>query len=429
MGKTWCRLLLCGAAMAVAAPAFAQVAPEATDSALGMFDRSRNASVGERPHPGYDPQPLPLGAFTGLPRIDAQAEFNDNIYSQNARKRSDTIFAVTPDFSLSSHWSRHALNLFARAPMRFYSRTSAENTTDVQGGGSGRIDLSTAGSVIAGGDYGMFHEPRSSPSAASTASKPVAYNSGNIFLAVQQDFNRVRLSGRVDYNDLDYKNATDLRGARVLQDDRDHSTTTVGGKVQYALTPAIALFGATAYNEHKYRLLPPIAAQNRNSKGSEVNGGADFDLTSLVRGLVQVGYMDQSYAGRFGHVKGFTGLARLEWFVTDLTTVTLTGSRNIQDASAVGSPAYISEQTALQADHELLRNLVLTGRVSYETDKYKVISRSDTVTNAVLAGKYYMNRLFAFNLSYNYAKLASSGANAGSRYVDNKILLGTTLSF
>ncbi len=55
--------------------------------------------------------------------------------------------------------------------------------------------------------------------------------------------------------------------------------------------------------------------------------------------------------------------------------------------------------------------------------------RSDKTTNALVGGKYYMNRLVAFTASYTYANLTTSGTSPGPRYTDNKFLLGTTLSF
>jgi hypothetical protein len=412
--------------MAISAPAFAQSGPGPNDS---MFDRGRNVSVSERAHPEYDPVPVPVGAFTVLPVLTAGVEFNDNIYSTNSNKRSDTVFNLAPEVSVSSRWSRNAVTAFARVGSRLYGKNSAENTTDVQGGGSGRLDIGRFGSLTGGGDIGVLHEPRSAPTSPTNISKPVEYTAGNLFINAQQEFDRVRLTGRYDYQNLDYKNATTTAGRSVLQDDRDHSVSTVGGKAEYAISPAIAVFGTAAYNDHHYRLTPPTVPQNRNSTGGEVTVGTSFDLTSLSRGSIQVGYQDQKYNGRFGHVKGLSAAGRIEWFPTELTTLSLNGARGIQDAAATGAPAFVSESFGLQADHELLRNVVLTGRIGYETDKYQVIDRSDKQTNALLAAKYRMNRLLGFTLSYNYATLSSSGRAAGARYTDNKFLLSAGLQF
>jgi hypothetical protein len=427
MARALSGVILGGVALLTAGTAMAQQAV-ANAPSQSMFERDRNVSVSQRPHPGYESAPLPLGAFTGMPKIDVGVEENDNIYASQTAKSSDTIFTINPEFDLSSNWSRNALQAYIRSASREYTRFNSESTTDWQLGGSGRLDAGR-GALTAGGDTGEFTEPRSSTNTSRTSTHPIRYYQSDAFVGAQQEFNRVRLTGRVDFQNLDYQNGTDSTGAQVFEKDRDRKITTVSGKAEYALSPATAVFFDASYNEHRYDLIPPAVLLNRNSQGGEFDVGANFDLSHVARGEVQVGYLKQDFVSTFGSISGLSALGKVEWFPNQLTTVTLTGSRGVQDAAITGSPAYIAEIASLQADHELLRNLILTGRVGFEDDNYNGVDRKDRNANAYVAAKYLLNRVVGLTLSYTYLDQDSSGAAKGPKYTINRLMASTTLQF
>jgi hypothetical protein len=428
MSKTLSGVILGGAALLAAAPALAQqkVADAPSQS---MFTRDRNISVSQRPHPGYEVNPIPLGGFTGLPKLDVGVESNDNVYASPAAKKGDTVFTINPEFDLASRWSRNAVQAYARGASRQYSKYSTESTTDWQVGAAGRLDIGR-GNLTAGGDTGEFSEPRTSPNTSFVSTKPIRYTQSNAFVGATQEFNRVRLSARYDYSDFNYRNGVKPAGGGVvLEDDRDHHTSTVTGKAEYAVSPDTAVFVDASYNEHRYSLLPPAVAIDKNSKGSQVGVGANFDLSHVARGEVEVGYLKQDYARNLGSISGLTAKAQVEWFPTQLTTITLIGSRGIQDAASTTSPAYVSGVFALQADHELLRNLILTGRVGTENDDYHNTSRTDSNTNASVGAKYLINRMVGVTLAYQYVNQTSTGTAPGPKYVVNRIIATTNLQF
>ncbi|MEI9891053.1 MAG: outer membrane beta-barrel protein [Caulobacteraceae bacterium] len=395
----------------------------------GMFTRDRNVSVSQRPHPGYDPNPVQLGGFTALPKLDAGVEFNDNIYAVNTGKKSDTIWTVNPEVDIQSNWSRNALQAFVRSATREYSKYSSETTTDYQVGAAGRLDAGEA-KLSAGGDTGEMTEPRTSPSTTSGNTHPVRYQQTDGFFSAVQELNRVRLTGRIDIANLDYTNGVDPAGHSVLEDDRDRTDYVYSGKAEYAISPDTAVYLNAAYNDHQYRLTPPTVALNKSSHGETVSGGANFDLTNTIRGDIQVGWMQQQFAANVLRTySGFSALASVEWFPTQLTTVTLTGSRQVQDSATATSAIYIASGVGGQIDHELLRNLILTGRVGYEDDAYQGVSRDDKSTNAYVGARYLVNRLVGVTLGYTYANNSSSGSAKGPAYTVNRIMASLNLRF
>lgn len=423
-----------------AAPAFAQQTQQtlqtlqdqqnAQNAGQGMFTRDRNISVSQRPHPGYDPVPVPLGGFLALPKLDGGLEYNDNIYAESTAPKSDTIWTINPEVDLQSNWNRNALSAFIRSATREYTRYTSETTTDYQLGGQGVAQVGTKGVLSAGGDTGYLTEPRTSPSTTHGTTHPVRYQQSDGFFNAVEELNRVRLTGRVDIANLDYHNGVDPLGHSVLEDDRDHTDYTYSGKAEYAVSPDTAVYMFGAYNEHDYRLKPPAAQTDRDSHGEVVSGGANFDITKQIRGDVQVGWMQQEFSARaLRTYSGFSALGHVEWFPSDLTTVTLTGSRAIDDSSAIGSAIYVASGANIQVDHELLRNLILTGRFGYEDDAYQGVARDDHTTNAYVGGRYMLNRLVGVTLGYTYVKNDSTGAARGPLYTVNRVMASLNLHF
>ena len=431
MARALSGLIVGGIALLVAAPALAQApVPDAQSAGQGLFARDRNVSVTQRPHPGYDAVPVPLGGFLVLPRLDGGVEYNDNIYAVDTGKKSDTIWTVNPEVDLQSNWNRHYLSAFVRSATRAYSKSSSETTTDYQVGGQGRLDVGVFGALSAGGDTGALTEPRTSPSTSHGATHPVRYQQSDGFFAAVQQLNRVRLTGRIDIANSDYHNGVDPLGHSVLEDDRDRTDYTYSGKAEYAVSPDTALYLFGAYNDHQYHLTPPAVGFNRESHGEQVAGGANFDITKRIRGDVQLGWMRQEFsAPGLRPYSGFSALGTVEWFPSDLTTVTFTGSRAVADSAQAGAAIFVASAGAVQVDHELLRNLILTGKVGYEDDAYQGVARDDHLVNGYIGARYLMNRNLGVTVGYTYIKNDSTGAARGPEYSVNRIMASLNLRY
>jgi hypothetical protein len=420
---------MAGAAVVLAAaPAFAQEQTAPTES---PFARDRNISVTQRPRPGYDPLPIHAGGFDVLPQLTAGVAENDNIYAApSGGKTSDTIFTATPELDVNSNWSRNAVQAFVRVPVDAYVSHSTEDTTDYAVGGSGRLDAGH-GQISGGGDTGEYTEARTAVGVSPVSIRPIRYGLTDGFIDAQEEFNRLRVTGRVDIANYKYNNGTAPGGGLVFEEYRDRTDYTYTGKGEYAVSPDTSIYVDADYNQHRYRLTSaPLVSINENSQGEQVNIGANFDLTHVVRGDIQIGYLTQNFvSSTIQTVSGLSALAKVEWFPSDLTTVTLVGSRQLEDAAITASPVYVAGIASLNVDHELLRNLILTGKAGYEDDTFKGVQRDDHRTTAYVGAKYLVNRVVGITLGYTYLDQRSMGAAQGTSYTNNIVSLSTSLKF
>lgn len=413
-----------GLAMALVVNAGAAAAQQSVRGALAKdapsnFKRDRNVSVRQRPHQGYEALGLREGAFMVWPKISATVERNDNIFATAKDEVSDTVWHVSPEINVTSNWSRHELDVYARATINRYNDFSSENTRDYSVGAQGRLDVLRTAQINAGANWSRLTEPRTS-AAALYEKAPVQYEQTSGFVAGAREFNRLRLSGRLDGQNFIYLSRT----GNSNPFDRDHLTGVATARADYAVSPDTALFVQVAGNKRDYR------TSTRDSKGVEALVGANFELSALVRGEFGVGYLKQSYDNKtFGNISGLGARAQVEWFPTQLTTVTVTGARTVEDAAIPGAAGYLSSNVAAQIDHELLRNVIVSAQASYGDDEYRGIDRQDKRYGGGVSATYLLNRSVGVTVGYNTFKQNSRGVKGSGDFTVNKVGATLTLQY
>lgn len=437
-------LLLLGAALALAGGGgVAQAQSVQGELAEGAnrtddnFRRDRNISVLERPHEGYEALGVRAGGFVLWPKLTGTAEYNDNIFATSADQVGDTVFRLTPQLNIASDWSRHSLQAHAQGSFNRFAQNSDQDTDDYSFGADGRLDVLRSATVSSGIDLSRFTEPRTSTGTEGQAF-PVEYRLTTAYLAGARTFNRLKLSGRVDWSKYDYLD----RAGNFPQDDQDRQVTVALARVDYAVSPDTAVFIEVSGNDHHYRLSSsPIVDGvptfpdfvDRDSKGVSALVGANFELATLIRGEIGVGYIEQRYKdSAFPDYSGLGARAQVEWFPTQLTTVTVTGSRSVEDAALAGASSYLSTDFGLEVDHELLRNLILSANGTFGDDNYRGIDRTDKRIGLGLSASYLMNRHVGLKLAYNHFKNSSSGADVAEEfrhYTVDRVGLTLTLQY
>lgn len=402
----------------------------AQDQSQNLFSRDRNIAVRERAHPGYEALGLPMGAFTAFPRFEVNVERNDNVFAVATGEEEDWIVRYKPEVAVESDWSRHAAQAYARASVNTYSEFDTEDTTDWGAGFSGRLDLTRAANLVGGADYSRLTEPRSSSNAPASAAEPIRYDSSQAYLAAARVSGRLKLSGRADWRSYDYDDGETLLGAEIDQDNRDRQMASLSGRADYALSPATAMFVQATMNERDYDVASTPTAAARDSSGYELLTGVNFEVGALSRGEIAVGYIHQEFDDvAYQDIDGFAARARVEYFPTELTTVTLTAGRSIEDSGVVGAGGYLSSALGLQIDHELLRNVIVTGQVGYVADDYDTLDRQDDRFSASVGGTYLLNRNLGVSLAYSHLDQNSDGVDGGPDFAVNRLILSLVSQF
>jgi hypothetical protein len=354
--------------------------------------------------------------------VQIDAEHNDNIFAVETGADSDWIVRIKPELSVESGWSRHALNAYARANVARYQDFDEENFEDWSIGADARLDITRAGNIALGYDRSRVTEPRTSSNAPASTREPVSYDLDAAYVAASRTSGRLRLSGRADIRTFDYEDAVTLGGLSVDQDNRDRTITSLTGRADLAISPATAWFVQATSNARDYDTAASPLLPARDSDGYEILAGVNFEVGALARGEIAVGYIAQTFeASSYRDIDGFGARAELEWFPTQITTVSGYASRTIEDSGLAGSGGYLSTAVGVRLDHELRRNVLFNAELSVARDEYDDIGREDERVQASVGGTYLLNRNLGVSLAASRFEQTSSGAAAGVEFEVNRL--------
>lgn len=135
----------------------------------------------------------------------------------------------------------------------------------------------------------------------------------------------------------------------------------------------------------------------------------------------------QSYDDhQFDGVSGLALRGALRWYATPLVTVTLRANRTFQDSGLPNVAAARFTEVSLAADYELLRNVILGGRLVRQVYQYPGINGRTDRYGGALDATYTLNRDVSIILAYTYLEQRSAGANSGLSFNDNRASLTVT---
>ncbi|UAK23396.1 outer membrane beta-barrel protein [Sphingomonas nostoxanthinifaciens] len=395
------RALLLALTFMLSSPVYAQAVDALTTSA-GNFKRDRSIAVLDRLHPEFDPQGINLGSFVLLPKVDVTARGTDNLYATDSDRRSDVAGVVDPSFKLNSNWSRNWVTLAGDAAITRYADHGSENVETYDVNGAGQYDIDSQSYVRGFVDYGRLAERRSDVGTPNNTVTPIRYNSLNAIGTAQWQSSRFKLVASGGVNQLRYSDNVTFAGAPASQGYRDRNSYRGTARGEYALTPDVSLLvqGTASFQRYTQN---NQSAFNRNSDRQELLGGISMELTQLVRAEAGVGYIHLTY--KQPGLQGFSGIgarAQVQFFPSQLTTVSLKASRTIEDSGLPTAPSYVRSLVALQVDHELLRNLILSGSAQYSNNDFNLQARQEHRPEFFARAIYTLDRHFSLTARYDH---------------------------
>ena len=418
--KTLLPFIACATFIAAPLGAYAQ-----SDS---YFAREVDDGVRERSKPEYSPLGISLGAFEVLPSLRVTPEYDSNIYASSSDAQSDFITTIAPSIVATTDWSRNELDAHAGVVSRLYASHGSEGTTDFDIGSGGRLDLSQGSDLTASLGYEHLTEPRTSEATVFSARTPVEYNLLTSNAGALQTLNRFQFNETVSYSRYSFNNNETFGGQPLPLDYRDDQQVTLSGRAAYAYDPNISFFIQGSHNERPYVHVDPSISLDRSSSGYEVTVGTNLQLTHLMKGELQVGYLQQDYkSSEFHTVAGPAAHGQIEYYVSPVITLTADVDRNIIDTADPVSVSALQTRGGIEADYEFRRNIILSARVAYEDDDYSGVDREDGRSTLSFSGSYLLNRGMSLSATYSYLNVDSIGADRGLNYEVNVLSLSLVL--
>lgn len=375
----------------------------------------------------YKPVGARVGGFVLKPQIELSGVYDSNIFLEEAGESSDFISIIEPVLRFDSDWNRHSLGGEAGVEGGFYADSNDDDYVDFWLLGRGEADVTRATQLFADRvGVQQEHEARGSDDVIFSAAEPVVYHRyGGIFGARHKP-NRASVEAEASLFNFDYSDTDLIGGGELSGAPRDRNEYEFGLRFGYDIQPDYEAFLKSVYMIRDYDLDVNAGGFDRDSEGYQFFGGVEFEPSPLVRASVGLGYMEQDYDDpSLGSVDGPLGAIDATWFATPLTTLFLSLSSDIEETTSPRAAGRRSYDLTLNMEHELLRNLVLTGGAGAGRRSYEG-GGSDRVDDDLLldlGAQYWLNRNIYARADYEFEQRNSN--TAGFDYVDHK--LGLTL--
>ncbi len=375
----------------------------------------RGVGVADRPRPLYDPIGFNLGSFRLYPAITAQVDATDNYRARDTDRQGDVFATILPEVAFASNWGRHRLSGRTYFNRGFHAQLPTENASQYGVALDGALEVTRDTVLRADASAARSVESRSSLGSFRNSIEPVSLDTYRFSVGASHQFTRLRLDGSFGLRNVNFNDVTGLNGVIINQQFRDVQTLTETLSGQYDVGGGIGILVTGRANQSRFDFRPgavgfnPLVNVDRASSGFSLEGGVSLELSSLVFGTIQVGYLRQSY--RDPRLRDFTGLsfnANVLWNVTPLTSLRFRASRSVDETSSALIAGNTRSDFSVGVDHELYRFLILSGNLRYAAFRPNGPGDGGQEFGVGVSARYLIDRHWSAGLNASYARRDSA---------------------
>lgn len=386
-----------------------------------------NEPVRERSRPEFDPLGIRYNNIFFYPSITIGEEYNDNIFAVDTGETSDFITTVSPELEVNSEGTRGGWRAGANGDFGFYADQSDENYYDASGIVGAYYNIVPDGELSADAGIARLHEDRSSPDDVGGI-EPTVYYRALGRLGYSHRFNRLSAKADVTARDLTFSDV-DAVGGAINNSDRDRLELDESLRLGYEFMPGYEAFTRGTLEQRLYDDAVDDGGVDRDSLGYRIEGGVTVEVTPLISLDVGLGYAVRDYddptLDTFG---GFAATGTATWNVTRLTTVSATLSRDVEETTINGASGRVDTLGSVQIDHELLRNVIVSGNFRYVTSDFEGVARSDDRFDVGVQADYLLP-FRGFTVSAKATHMQRNSNQAGADFDRNIVLLQLRYGF
>ena len=389
------------------------------------FDRDRYTPANERAQPEYDPVPLQVGAFELEPELELGIGSTTNLFAAEQDEVDDVFLLAAPKLTGKTTWSNHEISFDANIRHNEFSDVGEESTTSMAAAVRGRLDASSSLNFTAEVRADQNFEARAAAASVPDALEPVEVDSLGAEIGANFETGRIQITASAAIDRMEYFDVP-LRSAPTPldQDFRDHDQTELRARAAWALNRDVAMFVEGGIIDRDYEAPTPAAPLNRDTTGNIIRIGANFELPVLLRGDVAVGYQTFDFDDpTLSEIDGLSIDGRVQWFVTQLLTLTGSAARTVEDPGLEGTAGAEVTRWGLRGDFEARRNLLLFAEAAFGSFDFEDIDRSDDRIDAAIGATFKLNRRVWLEGSFRHTNQDSDV----QEFSDNRLLFALKL--
>lgn len=341
-----------------------------------------------RVNESFQPKGLEAGAFLFFPKLEVDEGYNSNVFAEETGKKSDSILRISPDFQFRSRFTRHELNVSAKAERVIHGKYSSDDRTDLSAGAQGRLDIERSWEATLDVDAYKRAEDRGSPDAAGGV-KPTPTYGLTTTIGTRKEQGRFVFGANAKISRRTFDNVETSNNTTINNHDRDRWEYVGQVRSEYSIYDGVSVVGTAELNQRDYDERVDDNGFQRSSNGYRVESGVSVDISQVIKGDFTAGYFRQDYDDpRFRSPSGLGFRARFNWTPSRLTVVVPSLEREVDESVVVNVSSLVRTGGGVLVRHELQRNLVLTASANVHYDKYQGTSQDSWNYEAKFRGTY-----------------------------------------
>jgi len=393
-------------------------------------------TVASRERADYEAPGVRLGNIVLTPVLSESGGYDDNV-TGTADPRGSALIQTNATLGAKSEWSGTSLAAALMVDNLEYPQAQNQSYTNWSAALGGSHDFGRDTLYLGATHLNLNQTPLQLD--VPLLSRPIAYRVDDVRASYKVDLGHITLTPGIDVSNYGFDNGT-VQGEPYLQSYRNRLVFSPSLEAAYEFATRRRLVVVLRDTQADYDNSPP-GSPRENFNDASVLAGLAYDVDGAIGFRLLAGYEERSFAaGVYKSIQAPIVESSLTWTPTELTTITGTAARYIEDSAAEGTAGLTETALKLKLDHEYLRNVILSVHGAVYLDDYARGYQTSGGSQAYFTGGLGAQRLISRNLrlaaDYTFSARRShdavvapsfDGSFFGGNYAENSFRL--TLRF
>ncbi len=371
----------------------------------------------------YDAVGVDVGSLRLTPFVTQSFGYDSNPDQVQTGLKPSAYSRTDGGLGVLSTWSSNELKADLHGGYNDYFSDPQANRPDAAGTIDYRYDVDHRTTLDSEARFAIDSQRIGSPEVSNTATdRPLISTFGGA-VGGAETLGRLTLALHGSIDRTAYDNAKDSNG--VIDDLASENFDDYGVHLRatYEVTPVLSPFVDVLVDRRIHDREVDLSGFRRDSDGVIGQVGSSFELNRLFTGELSLGYGDRTYQDKtLKDVTGPVFNGSLAYAVTPLTTISFRAATSFDETTVAGASGAESRSATLEISHALLRNLTITGALSYLNTDYIGVPITENTLSETLKAEYHLSRALVATATFNHEKLDST--SVGSSYAQDVFLLG-----
>ncbi|WP_119391928.1 outer membrane beta-barrel protein [Taklimakanibacter lacteus] len=346
---------------------------------------------------------LDVGGLTVFPVLRAGIIVSDNPASASTDRKGDIGARLRPSLRIASDWVRHELTVDGSGDFVFYDDQTENDSKAADIRARLRLDVLRSTTLALDVGYVLTQENGSDSEVPDTAIGNRTDQSFSQNVALTRRAGRFAATLRAGsvwryFGDVDLAG-----GGKETNGDREYVEPQAAVRVSYEASPALKPYVEVGYAPRIHFEDRDRNGLNRNSDGYRIEAGVAFEPSPLWSGELGVDYMLRDYADpALSSIDIFGLTGRVAWRPSELTTVDLSLSTDLNETSSADSSGSRVYGARIGIAHDLRDHITLSGSAGVDYEDYQGSDETELTVRSNAGVLWRLNRWIAWTLDYDF---------------------------